>query len=415
MATADRKVKSRLEQIVETARSLSEIQDIDILLERILTETRRIVNADAGSIYVVEGNSLRIKYGQCDTKLKLLAPGENLPYTNFSFPINETSIAGYVAKNQCPLNIQDAYNIPSDAPYHFNIDTDLRTNYKTHSIYTFPLQIHGGLLLGVIQIINAMDDEGKIISFSEESELLISHFAASAVQVLQRAYVTSSMVKRMLKMAEFRDPKETYPHVERVSSFSLEIYDRYAFNHGIPMDEQEKYRDLLKIGAKFHDVGKVGISDVILKKVFPRFTEEERNIMKGHTCIGAQLFEPAESDLDVICREIALHHHDRWDGGPSGYPGNIDLSVFSIKDGLLPASAPLKGNDIPLAARIVAVADVFDALSHKRCYKESWSLEDSFNEIFKNSGSHFDPDIVEAFSQIRERICSILAAIPDDE
>ncbi|MCR5252455.1 MAG: HD domain-containing protein [Treponema sp.] len=415
MATATKKVKSRLEQIVEIARSLSEIQDIDILLERILTETRKMVNADAGSIYVVEGNNLKIKCGQNDTKLKQLAPGEKLPYTYFSFPINEASISGYVAKTQKPLNIYDAYSISSEAPYHFNKDSDLKTNYRTCSIYTFPLKIKGGALLGVIQIINAMDDEGNIISFSEEAELLISHFATSVVQILQRAYVTSSMVKRMLKMAEFRDPKETYPHVERVSSFSLEIYDRYAFNHGIPLDEQEKYRDLLKIGAKFHDVGKVGISDVILKKVFPRFTEEERNIMKGHTCIGAQLFEPAESDLDVVCREIALHHHDRWDGGTSGYPGNIDLASFSIKDGVLPNAAPLKGKDIPLAARIVAVADVFDALSHKRCYKESWSLEDSFNEIFKNSGSHFDPEIVEAFSQIKDRICSIIAAIPDDE
>ena len=70
-------------------------------------------------------------------------------------------------------------------------------------------------------------------------------------------------------MAEFRDPKETYPHVERVSSFALEIYDRWAFNHNIPQNEMHKYRDTLKIAAKFHDVGKVGISDIILKKAFP--------------------------------------------------------------------------------------------------------------------------------------------------
>ena len=118
MATATKKVKSRLEQIVEIARSLSEIQDIDILLERILTETRKMVNADAGSIYVVEGNNLKIKCGQNDTKLKQLAPGEKLPYTYFSFPINEASISGYVAKTQKPLNIYDAYSISSEAPYH---------------------------------------------------------------------------------------------------------------------------------------------------------------------------------------------------------------------------------------------------------------------------------------------------------
>ena len=406
--------KISLEKIVEIARSLSEIQDIDILLERILTETRKIVHADAGSIYVVDGNNLKIKYGQNDTQLKLLAPGEKLPYTYFSFPISESSISGYVAKTQRPLKIDDAYNIPKGKPYKFNKESDITTDYRTKSIYTFPLKIKGGSLLGVIQIINAMDEEGNIIPFSEEAELLISHFASSAVQALQRAYLTDSMVRRMLKMAEFRDPKETYPHVERVSSFSLEIYDRYAFNHGIPLDQQEKYRDFLKIGAKFHDVGKVGISDIILKKVYPRFTDSERNIMKGHTCIGAQLFDPPESELDVICQDIALHHHDRWDGGDSGYPGKINLKDFSIKDGVVPKTESLSGSDIPLAARIVAVADVFDALSHKRCYKDSWSIEDSFNEIYNNSGSHFDPEVVEAFVQIKDRICSILEAIPDE-
>ena len=135
--------------------------------------------------------------------------------------------------------------------------------------------------------------------------------------------------------------------------------------------------------------------------------------MKGHTCIGAQLFEPPESELDTICQDIALHHHDRWDGGDSGYPGKIKLSDFDIRDGQVPKTEPLSGEDIPLAARIVAVADVFDALSHKRCYKDSWSLEDSFKEIEKCSGSHFDPDVVEAFMQIKDRICSILDAIPD--
>ena len=408
-------VDNRLKQIVEIANHLADIQDIDILLERILTETRKIVNADAGSIYVVDGDNLQIKYGQNDTQRKLLAPGEKLPYTYFSFPIDESSICGYVAKTQKPLNIEDAYKISEDAPYHFNKETDITTDYRTRSIYTFPLKIKSGALLGVIQIINAMDEDGKIISFSDEAELLIAHFASNAVQALQRAYLTSSMVKRMLKMAEFRDPKETYPHVERVSSFALEVYDRYAFNHRIDADTQEKYRDLLKIGAKFHDVGKVGISDIILKKVFPRFSEEERSIMKGHTCIGAQLFEPPESELDVVCQDIALHHHDRWDGGKTGYPGKINLADFSIKDGVVPNTEPLMGTDIPLAARIVAVADVFDALSHKRCYKDSWSLDASFNEISNSAGSHFDPEVVEAFMQIKDRICSILDAIPDAE
>ncbi|MBQ1710773.1 MAG: GAF domain-containing protein [Treponema sp.] len=404
----------KLQKIIEIERQLGEIQDVDVLLERILTETRHIVNADAGSIYVVEGDKLKIKYGQNDTHLKELAPGDKLPYTCFSFPINEKQICGYVALTGQPLNIPDCYALPEDTVYKFNKNTDLTTDYHTKSMYTLPLKMANGNLLGVLQIINAKDEEGRVIAFDEEAELLITHFASSAVQALQHAYLTSNMVKRMLKMAEFRDPKETYPHVERVSSYSLEIYDRWAFNHNIPEEEIHSYRDNLKIAAKFHDVGKVGISDVILKKTFPRFTDEERNIMKGHTVIGAQLFDPPESPLDRMSMEIALHHHDRWDGGPSGYPGDIKLNQFDIKEGVLPICPPLTGKDIPLSARIVAVADVFDALSHKRCYKEAWSIEDAFAEIQNSSGTHFDPEVVLAFIQVKDRICSIQMAFPDD-
>ena len=475
------KHEDKLQRIIELERELGEIQDVDVLLERILTETRRIVNADAGSIYVVEGDKLKIKYGQNDTHLKELAPGEKLPYTSFSFPINEKQICGYVALSGKPLNIKDCYKIPESKPYKFNKNTDITTDYRTKSMYTIPLKMANGNLLGILQIINAKDEDGNIINFDDqaemfiahfataavqalqhayltanmvkrmlkmsefrdpketyphiervssysleiydrwafnhnvpEAEMLIAHFASSAVQALQHAYLTANMVKRMLKMAEFRDPKETYPHIERVSAYSLEIYDRWAFNHNIPEAEIHRYRDNLKIAAKFHDVGKVGISDVILKKAFPRFTDEERNIMKGHTCIGAQLFEPPESLLDVMSQEVALHHHDRWDGGASGYPGKISLSDFSVKDGIVPITEPLSGKDIPLSARIVAVADVFDALSHKRCYKEAWTIEDAFSEIMNNSGTQFDPEVVLAFMQVKDRICSIQMAYPDD-
>ena len=406
--------EDRLQHIIEIERELGEIQDVDVLLERILTETRRIVNADAGSIYVVEGDKLKIKYGQNDTHLKELAPGEKLPYTSFSFPINEKQICGYVALSGSPLNIKDCYQIPESKPYKFNKNSDFTTDYRTKSMYTLPLKMANGKLLGVLQIINAKDDDGNVIDFDEDAEMLIAHFASSAVQALQHAYLTANMVKRMLKMSEFRDPKETYPHIERVSAYSLEIYDRWAFNHNIPEAEIHRYRDNLKIAAKFHDVGKVGISDVILKKAFPRFTDEERNIMKGHTCIGAQLFEPPESLLDVMSQEVALHHHDRWDGGTTGYPGKISLSDFSIRDGVVPVTEPLSGKDIPLSARIVAVADVFDALSHKRCYKEAWSIEDAFSEILDNSGTQFDPEVVLAFMQVKDRICSIQMAYPDE-
>jgi len=145
--------EEKLAYVVDLEERLDEIQDVDVLLERILTESRKIVNADAGSIYIVDNHNLKIKYAQNDTQLRELPPGEKLPYLFFSFPISTSSIAGYVAATKSPLIIDDAYDIPSDKPYKFNKQTDLTTSYRTKSIYTLPLIMNNGILLGVLQII----------------------------------------------------------------------------------------------------------------------------------------------------------------------------------------------------------------------------------------------------------------------
>lgn len=403
----------RFRDIIETENKLNDIQDVDVLLESILTETRKIVNADAGSIYVVDGNRLRIKYAQNDTHLKALAPGEKLPYKAFSFEINENSIAGYVALTKKALNIDDVYKISKGKPYSFNKDTDRITDYRTRSMFTQPLKMPNGRVLGVLQIINAQNDRGEFIKFDEDAVLYMTHFAANVAHALQNTYLTSNMVRRMLKMSEFRDPKETYPHISRVSEFAVEIYDRYAFKNNIFDNEMQQFRDILKIAAKFHDVGKVGIPDTILKKP-GAFTDEERAAMKCHTYIGANLFHPCESKLDEMCSLVALHHHDWWDGSVRGYPGKAEIKNYKLGD--IPLDfVPMKGNEIPLAARIVAVADVFDALSHRRCYKNAWSMDDAFHEIQKLAGTQFDPEVVAAFMQVKDRICAIMLAYPDEE
>ena len=407
----------KFQHIIEIEQELDEIKDADVLLERILTETRNIVNADAGSIYVVEGQNLKIKYAQNDTQLKTLPLGEKLPYLFFSFPISEASIAGYVAVTKRSLIIDDAYNVPDSCPYKFNKQTDLTTNYKTKSIYTVPLVMKNGMLLGVLQIINKLDQDGNVVAFTSDDDSFIAHFALSAVRALRRAYDTKETHRKMLKLSEFRDPKETYAHVERVSSIALEIYDRWAFEQSIPEEEKQTYRDNLKIAAKFHDIGKVGISDIILKKP-ARFNDEERAIMKSHTCIGALLFDPPDSELDRMSLEVALHHHERWDGSEDGYPGSTYSETDHFKNFVLgdpiDTVKPISGYNIPLAARIVAVADVFDALSHKRCYKNAWSLDDAFSEIQNGSGTQFDPEVVLAFLKVRERVERILLDYQDE-
>lgn len=404
----------KLKQILELEKTLDSIQDIDVLLERILTETRAIVSADAGSIYVVDGENLRIKYAQNDTRLKKLAPGEKLPYTAFVFPISKKSIAGYVALTGESLNIKDVYKI-DDKPFTFNKNSDLVTHYRTKSMYTLPLKTSSGHLLGVMQLLNAQNEKQQTITFSNEAELFINHFATNASRALQTAYQTNVMIQRMLKMAEFRDPKETYPHVNRVAEVSIEIYDRWAYNHNIAEEDSHLFRDCLKIAARFHDIGKVGIPDDVLKsnKKFLK-TDNSFTILKGHTCIGAQIFGEVNSLLDTMCMETALHHHEWFDGSHFGYPGAIDYKTYSLGDEISIANQ-MRGEDIPLAARIIAVADVFDALSHKRSYKDSWTFNDAVSEIQKESGTHFDPEIVDAFLQVQDRVAAINEAFPDDE
>jgi HD-GYP domain-containing protein (c-di-GMP phosphodiesterase class II) len=398
---------------------LNQIQDIDLLLERVLLEARRVVRADAGSIYIKEKSQkdnedterLVIRYSQNDTTQKELPPGQKLIYSVFSVTIDDSTISGYCAKTRAPVNIPDAYNIPRDAPYSFKTAYDKISGYRTVSVLAIPLVTVDGKLLGLIQMINSKDRDGKIVPFSSEDEFLVTHFAANATQVLQRAAVTRAMILRMIRMSELRDPKETGTHVNRVAGYTVEIYDRWAYKHTVPAKEQEKFRDILKIGAMLHDVGKVAISDVILKKP-ARFTPEEFAIMQHHTLYGAGLFDDAQSDLDCICQDIALTHHENWDG--SGYPGWVDpVSGRPVRVNSEDKPLGRKGEEIPFAGRMVAIADVFDALCSRRTYKEPWGEEQVLEEIRKLSGIKFDPELVDVFFDILPHIKQIQSLYPE--
>jgi HD-GYP domain-containing protein (c-di-GMP phosphodiesterase class II) len=413
----------RYKSLISLDAELQQVQDLDILLEKILLNTRRFVNADAGTIYEKKGNKLLFQFTQNDTKHKQLKSGEKLIYEYFTVDINKTSMSGYSALTKEILNISDVYHISSDAPYHFNPSYDQITSYKTKSALTFPLITNMGEVIGVIQVINAKDEKGNIIPFNSEDELFVKHFAANATIALQRAQLTRQIILRMISMAELRDPKETGPHVNRVAAYAVEIYEQWAKRRNLPQHELEKSRDILRMAAMLHDVGKVAISDVILKKP-GNFTKEEYEIMKMHTVHGALLFRSKQSEFDDIAMQVALTHHENWDG--TGYPGCFDLDMPSMsqkdpetgqavlgKDCSNPV--PRKGVEIPIFGRVVALADVFDALSSKRVYKEAWSEEDVLAEIRKLSGIKFDPELVEIFFMIYNQIKAISKKYPDEE
>ena len=310
--------------------------------------------------------------------------------------INEKSIFGFYVLKQTLIDFYDMYNSPPDGIHSFNSSFNDTTGQKAVSTLTIPLVSADKKLMGIIQIIK--DKDGNIIPFSPDDEALLSHFANSASMFLQRAYTTRSLILRMIKMAELRDPKETGAHVNRVAGYTMEIYDRWAYHHEIQFEEKEKFRDILKISSMLHDVGKVAISDTILKKP-SRFTPEEYRVMQNHTVYGASLFNDLYSPADILSRDIALTHHENWDG--TGYPGWVDPATGKIEKSDSNGK-PLgkKGEEIPLGGRIVAIADVFDALCSKRVYKEPLGEDEVLDEMKKLSGAKFDPELVEIFFEV---------------
>ena len=174
------------------------------------------------------------------------------------------------------------------------------------------------------------------------------------------------VVMRLAVAAEYRDD-DTGEHTKRVGRTAAAI----AYVLGCPIDEVE----LIFRAARLHDVGKIGVSDSILFKP-NKLTDEEFDLMRTHTIMGGRILANGQTKLLKLAESIALCHHERWDG--KGYPNK------------------LSGNKIPLTARIVSVADVLDALTHERPYKKAWSVEETLIELEKNSGSQFDPNVVNA-------------------
>lgn len=406
-------LRGKLEIITRISMDLNQIKDLDILLEKILANVRLFLNADAGSIYLKDGENLKFGYIQNNTLAKELPQGAKLVYSSYSIPIDTRSIAGYVAIKKRALSIPDVYTIARSAPYSFDSEFDTISGYRSRSMLTVPIINQENDTLGIMQIINAMDSQGNIIPFTDSDLPLVIHFASNAGLAIERAQSTRNILLRMISMAELRDPKETGAHVNRVGAYSVEIYEAWAKSIGISTDEIEKKKDSLRMAAMLHDVGKVAISDLILKKP-ARLTIDEYEIIKAHTWLGAKLFKDGQSDFDAVAMEVALNHHEKWDG--TGYPGysyaNFDMQFNMFKENGR-EFIPKRGKEIPLFGRIVALADVYDALSSQRVYKKPWKEYEIIDEIKKSSGSHFDPDVVSAFFKCYDLLKKISGKYPD--
>jgi putative two-component system response regulator len=181
------------------------------------------------------------------------------------------------------------------------------------------------------------------------------------------------IVRRLARAAEWRD-EDTGEHVERIGV----LCEQLALAAGFNAHEAETLRH----ASTLHDVGKIGIPDRVLLKP-GRLDAEEWAIMQTHAAIGAAMLSGSPSPLVQLGEEIARTHHERWDG--SGYPNG------------------LRGEEIPVVGRIVAICDVFDALRSKRPYKEAWTLQQALDELRAQRGRHFDPDLVDLFVPLAEQ------------
>ncbi|MBC2768344.1 response regulator [Pusillimonas minor] len=228
---------------------------------------------------------------------------------------------------------------------------------------------HNGLDIGAVDYIS------KPFNPSVVRARVRTHL--SLVQAHEVMTTRLQIVQCLGRAAEYKD-NETGMHVVRMS--------HYARTLAIAMGFSDQVADELLHAAPMHDVGKIGIPDAILTKP-GKLSDDEWVVMKQHTVIGAEILGQHPSGLLNLAATIARSHHERWDG--TGYP-----------DGL-------KGEDIPVAARIVAVADVFDALTSERPYKNAWSVDEALDLIRAQSGQHFDPTVVDVFIENLPEILAI--------
>ena len=202
------------------------------------------------------------------------------------------------------------------------------------------------------------------LSICDENVALESRVQSRTRELMEARTEALECLARAL---EYRDDA-TGGHTKRVGEMSGSIAEAL----GLPQADVE----MIRITAPLHDLGKIGVSDAILLKP-GKFTQEEFDEMRRHTLLGETIIGECSSPILKEVREVALHHHEKWDG--TGYPHG------------------LKGEQIPIASRIVALADMFDALTNVRPYKHAWTRDEAISEIVRLRGTHFDPAVVDAF------------------
>lgn len=354
---------AELKAINDMFQNIEHFVSLDTLLQEVVDEAIRVTGAEGGSLMLINknGKKLSIKTARnlhplisLETKIKV---GEG--------------IAGHVAKTQEPLVLNGLR------------DPEFKESLKREDIVSaisVPMKA-GDELIGVLNV-----NRKKVrVEFTEENLNVMNAFASQAAEAIEKAgyyqkierlSITNDnqfkeFTKALAKTVDAKDPY-TYGHSEAVTNYTLQIAEEMGFN-------EEKLR-LLEIGGRLHDMGKIGVAEHILNKP-GGLTDEEFKEIQRHPEIGARILQDTSSLKGI--RDLILYHHERFDG--KGYPTR------------------LKGKDIPLGARIMAVADTFDAMTSHRAYRKALPRKVAVAEIKNCSGTQFDPEIVDVFLKVLEK------------
>lgn len=380
-------IQLEFDALLKVCAELTEPRPVEEILNELLLQTRHLVRAEAGTVFIVAEDRLRFVCCQNDVRPDLCVapkPSDRNVMTalkGVTLAIDESSLAGYAAHNGKPLCIDDAYQLSADTPYQFDRKYDDSTGYRTRSLLVIPLLDRDGQPVGVLQLINHKGDDGSIDAFRNRDQQIAIGLASMAAISLRNAKLHEALrtshldtILRLSTAAEFRDD-DTGQHIRRVSMYCETISRTMGFSH--------EFTQLMLFASPMHDIGKLAIPDAILGKPGP-LTDQERLVMQEHTVKGAHILQGSGNELLAVAEKIARCHHERWDG--RGYPHGV------------------AGEEIPIEGRIAAVADVFDALASKRVYKPAFPTEKAFAIIQEEQGKQFDAKVAATFMDARDEI-----------
>lgn len=376
-------------------------QSLTQLLARVLQKSRLLTGAEAGTIFITRrkrtGFVLQAVNAQND-RIRVRA-------ADFEVPLSNKTISGYVGATGETVMIDDVYALDASKPYMFNPANEAH-NYQSHSMLCFPLKNYTNRVIGVVQLINRIGPDGKTIPFDPYMAAIVAPVARVVGASIERTDMMDQ-IKLKNKTLQNRNKQlaDQRSHITNLqeqteSAFLLsvgllaraaEIHDEGTGNHIVRTNEYSYFiaqhmglpRDFcneIHYSAQLHDVGKMSVDQAVLKKK-GRLDEAERAEMDRHTTYGHQIL--CDSPRLQLAAEIALNHHEKWAGG--GYPNG------------------LAGTDIPLSARIVQVADIYDALRSERPYKKGFDHAQTIDIILNGDDrldprEHFDPHLIELFA-----------------